>query len=1129
MLALRDCSRREKVSLFTLFTAALDALLYRYTGQEDILLGIPLADRDRPELQSVVGFLLHTHVLRTRLSVDLSFRELMMRVQKSVLELYVHRSPPFDQVVSRVRPERNSSYSPLFQVMFIWRDADQQPSFIGLDGLEMELLLSESRTAKFDLTLFLTDGADSFDLDIEYSTDLFDEDRIERMAGHLSTLLEAAAENPDRLVSDLPLLTEAERRQLLVEWNRTALAYPKDQCVHQLFEEQVERAPESVAVTFDGKRLTYRELNQRANQLARHLQRLGVGPDTLVAICLERSLEMVVVLLGILKAGGAYVPLDPSFPSERLAFMLRDLGALLLLTQQRLRDQLKVASPSAKLLCLDSDWKTIATSPDENPESGAGPENLAYVIYTSGSTGQPKAVEIRHRNLANVLCAMAREPGFAPSDKLLAVTTISFDIAALELFLPLVSGGQVEVAPASELSDGFALRRRQEISGATVMQATPATWAMLIEAGWTGNRGLRALSGGEAVAPALADELLTRTKELWNVYGPTETTIWSSLGRIGTGQRITIGRPIANTLFYVVDKAGHPLPVGVPGELLIGGDGLARGYLRRPELTAEKFIANPFSRDPSARLYRTGDLVRRLSGGAIEFLGRLDHQVKIRGFRIELGEIESALAELPGVREAVALAREDEPGDKRLVAYLAKDGEPPKDSELRGMLRAKLPEYMIPSAFVVLDRFPLTLNEKVDRKALPRPDLQSSNPTEFTPPQTETQKTLTDIWRQVLGLARVGLHDNFFELGGHSLLAVRVIGKINKLLDVDLTVLTVYQNQTVEQLAKAIDQKRYLGPGLRLAPLRSGHAGLPIYLIGPGAVEYRIAQSISGDRSICLFNTFEWHRAISVESCEAVPTIGQLGEICGAAVHAHAGQTPCVIMGYCVDGKIAVEAAHALERAGGSVALVVLIDAVMDGGGRTRGPALRSLRWIWRRAETANDTRHVGGLGTSLGQTAQVFLWLLAQAPHVVRSRINDLKQRRVQNGQMLSPYFDNKGAPLEWNVVIQSLVAAGRSFRPSPVEAPGVLIRVKVPAEERLPGFDVTRGWGNLFPQGFDVVEIPGDHYDIVYEKNFEALTQNINAVLHRYAVVSAAENHQKARPSLSAFREVQLSASDL
>ncbi len=372
VLALRDCSRREKVSLFTLFTAALDALLYRYTGQEDILLGIPLADRDRPELQSVVGFLLHTHVLRTRLSVDLSFRELMMRVQKSVLELYVHRSPPFDQVVSRVRPERNSSYSPLFQVMFIWRDADQQPSFIGLDGLEMESLLSESRTAKFDLTLFLTDGADSFDLDIEYSTDLFDEDRIERMAGHLSTLLEAAAENPDRLVSDLPLLTEAERRQLLVEWNRTALAYPKDQCVHQLFEEQVERAPESVAVTFDGKRLTYRELNQRANQLARHLQRLGVGPDTLVAICLERSLEMVVVLLGILKAGGAYVPLDPSFPSERLAFMLRDSGALLLLTQQRLRDQLKVASPSAKLLCLDSDWKTIATSPDENPSPARG-------------------------------------------------------------------------------------------------------------------------------------------------------------------------------------------------------------------------------------------------------------------------------------------------------------------------------------------------------------------------------------------------------------------------------------------------------------------------------------------------------------------------------------------------------------------------------------------------------------------------------------------------------------------------------------------------------------------------------------------------------------------------------------
>ena len=480
-------------------------------------------------------------------------------MQKGVLDLYAHRSPPFDEVVSKVQPERALSHSPLFQVMLNWRDGDQRLSFIGLDGLEVEeSVLAESRTAKFDLTLMLTDVGDDIDLEVEYSTDLFDEGRIERMAGHFCTVLEAAAANPSQQLAELPLLTDAERQQLVVEWNRTEAPYPKDQCLHQLFEEQVERAPDAIAVVFEDKQLSYRQLNERANRLAHHLQSLGVGPDRLVALCLDRSLEMVVGLLGILKAGGAYVPLDPSYPSERLAFMLRDSGALLLLTHQRLRDRLAAGSPNNRLLCLDADWGTIAKSPSQNPESGVGPENLAYVIYTSGSTGEPKGVEIRHRNLANVLCAMAREPGITSGDKLLAVTTISFDIAALEIFLPLIAGAQVEVAPALELPDGFALRQRLERSRATVMQATPATWAMLIEAGWSGNRELRALCGGEAIAPALADGLLMRTKEVWNVYGPTEATIWSSFERIRTGQPITIGRPIANTQFYVVDNRVIP-------------------------------------------------------------------------------------------------------------------------------------------------------------------------------------------------------------------------------------------------------------------------------------------------------------------------------------------------------------------------------------------------------------------------------------------------------------------------------------------------------------------------------------------------------------------------------------------
>ena len=697
--------------------------------------------------------------------------------------------------------------------MLNWRDRDQRLSFIGLDGLEVEeLVLAESRTAKFDLTLMLTDGGDNIDLEVEYSTDLFDESRIERMIGHFCTLLEAAAANPAQQLSSLPLLTDAERQQLLVEWNRTEAAYPKDRRLHELFEEQVNRTPDATAVVFEDKQLSYRQLNERANRLAHHLQRLGVGPDRLVAICVERSLEMVVGLLGILKAGGAYVPLDPNFPADRLAFMLLDSRALLVLTQRRLRDQLQAASPDASFLCLDADWDSIANSPSQDPEFGVGPENLAYVIYTSGSTGQPKGVEIRHRNLVNVLSAMAREPGVTLGDKLLAVTTISFDIAALEIFLPLIAGAQVEVVRTAEVSDGFALRQRLEMSGATVMQATPATWAMLIEAGWSGNRDLRALCGGEAIAPALADGLLMRTKEVWNVYGPTEATIWSSFDRIRRGQPITIGRPIANTQFYVVDGSGHPVPIGVPGELLIGGDGLARGYHSRPELTAEKFIPDPFRADPGARLYKTGDLAHYLPNGAIEFLGRLDHQVKIRGFRIELGEIELVLAGFPGVREAVTIAREDVPGDKRLVAYLTvKEGAAPKDLELSGLLRAKLPDYMIPSAFVILDRFPLTPNGKVDRKALPRSEAQSSNLAEFARPDTETQKALADIWCEALGIQQVGLHDNFFELGGHSLLATRVASRAIATFRVRLPLRTLFEHPTLAGLAEQIDALLWAG------------------------------------------------------------------------------------------------------------------------------------------------------------------------------------------------------------------------------------------------------------------------------------------------------------------------------
>ncbi len=805
--ALKALSQHEGVTLFMTLLAAFQTLLSRYTSQEDICVGTPIANRNRAEIEGLIGFFVNTLVLRTDLSGGPSFRELLKRVRQVTLDAYAHQDLPFEMLVDALQPKRDMSYSPLFQVMFVLQNVPMQN--LELPGLTLGPVEADSKIAKFDLTLSMLEDAGGLSGSFEYNVDLFDAATIQRMAGHLQRLLEGIVADPDQSITNLPLLTGAEHRQLLVEWNDTDTEYPHDQCAHQLFETQVRRAPDAIAVMFEEERLTYAELDRRTNQLARHLQKLGVQPDTLVGICMERSIEMIVGLLGVLKAGGAYVPMDPDYPQERLTFVLEDTQMRVVLTQQRLTSSLP--KHGIKVVCLDTDWDIIAQECGENPVSNVTPENLAYVIYTSGSTGKPKGVLITHQNLVHSTYArMVCHP--TPISRFLLLSSFAFDSSVPGLFGTLCEGGMLVLPPQGgeqdllHLIDLIARHRITDtvclpaLYGLLLAQAQPERMASLRRVIW----------GGETPLHEIVEhhrQMLPETA-LFNEYGPTEGTVWCSVYEIRLdepGTCVPIGRSIANTQIYLLDSHLQPVPVGVPGELHIGGTGVARGYLNRPELTAAKFIPNPFSSAPEARLYKTGDLARYLPDGNIEFLGRIDQQVKVRGFRIELGEIETALGQHPALQEVAVLARDDTPGDKHLVAYLVPRQEPaPSIAELRSFVRARLPEYMVPSAFVVLKEMPLMPNGKIDRRALPapeqtRPELENA----YVAPRTRAEEILAGIWAQVLGVERVGIRDSFFELGGDSILSIQVIARANQ-QGLRLTPKQLFQSPTVEGLAAAV-------------------------------------------------------------------------------------------------------------------------------------------------------------------------------------------------------------------------------------------------------------------------------------------------------------------------------------
>src|SRR5919109_2303073 len=806
---LRALARGQHLTLNTLVQGAWAVLLSRYSSEEEVVFGVTVSGRpaELAGVEAMVGLFINTLPVRVQVPREARLVPWLEQLQGQQVEREQYAYSPLVALQGGSEVPRGV---PLFESLVVFENYPVQSSLIELrNGVEIQELRMVERT-NYPLTVVAGIVGAQLGLKVVYDGGRFEGATITRLGAHFQNLLRGIVEDPGRRLGELPLLSAAEREQLLVGWNATATDYPQERCIHELFELQVERSPEACAVVYEEQHLTYRALNARANQLAHTLQALGVGPEQRVGIGLERSAELVVGLLGVLEAGGAYVPLDPSYPPERLAFMLEDAQPQVLLSQGSLAPILPPTP--AQVLCLDREWEQIVQASPANPLSRVQPQNLAYVIYTSGSTGRPKGVQISHHSLGNFLHAIGQRPGLTEHDILLAVTTLSFDIAALELYLPWVVGAQMVLVSREAAADGAQLVECLNRTGATVLQATPATWRLLLAAGWEGGQQLKILCGGEALPWALAHQLLERGACVWNLYGPTETTVWSAACQVSSPLIPSIpevsepiGRPIANTQAYLLDPHLCPVPLGVAGELYLGGAGVARGYWERPDSTAERFIPNPFSALPGARLYRTGDLARYRSEGSLEFLGRMDHQVKVRGFRIELGEIEACLGRHPGVEEVVVLAREDSPGEKRLVAYVVGAGGESK--ALRGYLRAKLPPYMVPAVFMGLEALPLTPNGKVDRKALPAPERGGEEG--YVAPRTPTEERLAGIWAEVLRVERVGRHDNFFALGGDSILSIQIVAQAQQ-AGLQLTPKQLFQHQSIAELGAVVG----VGPGI---------------------------------------------------------------------------------------------------------------------------------------------------------------------------------------------------------------------------------------------------------------------------------------------------------------------------
>ena len=1070
--------QREGVTLFMTMLAAFQTLLFRYTGQEDIVVGTPIAGRNRVEIESLIGFFVNTLALRTNVSRNDKFLQVLSRVKEAALSAYAHQDLPFEKLVEALNPERNVSHTPIFQVMFGMQNGPSET--ITRAGLTFKHVPVVSDTAKFDLTLFVTETPSGLNCRFEYNKDLFEKSTIARMLGHYETLLEGIVKDPDRRISQLPLLTPGEQIQQLTEWNTTRTDYPRDESIQQVLERQVKQTPDSVAAVFKDRQLTYVELDRRANQLAHRLQRLGIGPNKIVGLCVERSLEMLVGVLGILKAGGAYMPLDPAYPSERLSFMLEDGRVTVLLTQEHLKDHLP--AHAGETILLDGDRKTIARESEAEADNACTADSVAYVMYTSGSTGKPKGISVTHRSVIR-LVKNTNYASFGPNEVFLQFAPLSFDASTFEIWGSLLNGGRLVLMPPGLVSV-TELGETLNQQGVTTLWLTAGLFHQMVETKLESLSGVRQLLAGGEVLSVPQVELVARTLngcQLINGYGPTENTTFTCCYRIKPGERfagrVPIGKPISNTEVYIVDNELELLPRGVVGELCVGGDGLSSGYLNDPALTAERFVPHPFSQNPGARLYRTGDRVRYKEDGNIEFLGRIDRQIKLRGYRIELGEIEAALREHPGVHDAAVLAQHSAQGNEHLVGYVVSDINHPEfqhnssANQLKNQLKKKLPDYMVPGYFVFLDKLPLTPNGKLDTRALPLPNgnRQESEETHLAP-RDDLERRLARIWERLLGVEAVGIRDNFFELGGHSLLAVRLVSEIEKEVGQRPPLASFFQGANIESLAQLLRQDVSALSWPTLVGIQLSGSNPPLFCVSMPNVNalgyYSLARHLGPDQPVFGLQS-QLPEDLEGEYSQAA--VDRLATEYLEALRAVRPTGPYQFVGLCRGAHIAHEMARRLEQEGQHVALLGILDT-----------------WV--------------------GENTYNYFWYLEHywSRLIYLPRLGLREQLSFTNKKIRDAltYLGNKISTLTGAGMVNpkhnplhDVYFPGPDFVPRTYEGRIAVFRVREQPRNRIR--DPQLGWGKLARGGVDVHLVPGGHNSVLKEPHVQGLAAELKKYL--------------------------------